>query len=88
MGGNRKVAPFRALVLAGDANANPLEGLKKVLVEVLVDLKYGEREVKELVREEVDPLYVAAVGAAMKGRDMVKFPGRFLEQTRGDHGEL
>ena len=40
------------------------------------------------MKDSVDTLYVGAVGAAMRGKDMVREPERFARKASGGHGEL
>ena len=81
------VVELRGLVLAGDASEKGMQGMKGVLVQVLTELGYGDG--KGLMRDQVEGLYVGAVGAAKRGRDMAMFPERFKgrESERG-HEEL
>ncbi len=81
------VVRLRGLVLTGDASEKGMQGMRGVLEQVLMDLGYVDG--KELVRDEVEGLYVGAVGAAKRGRDMRMFPERFKsrESERG-HEEL
>ena len=81
------VVRLKGLVLTGDASEKGMQGMKRVLEQVLTDLGYVD--VKGLVRDEIEGLYVGAVGAAKRGRDMVMFPERFKrrESERG-HEEL
>ena len=81
-----KIMPLRAVVLAGDASEKGMQGMKSALVEALGNLKY--EGALGLVKDSVDTLYVAAVGAAMKGRDVVQHPERFEGKQNAGHGEL
>ncbi len=81
------VLGLRGLVLAGDASEKGMQGMKGVLEQIFTDLGYVD--VKGLVRDEVEGLYVGAVGAARRGRDMVMFPERFKgRESEGGHEEL
>ena len=81
------VVELRGLVLAGDASEKGMQGMRRVLEQVLTDLGYVD--VKGLVRDEVEGLYVGAVGAAKRGRDMVMFPEKFQgRESEGGHEEL
>lgn len=81
------VGGLGGVVLVGDASVKGMRGMKGVVEKVLADLGYGD--VKGLVRDEVEGLYVGAVGAARRGREMGMFPERFEGRGRGrGHEEL
>ena len=84
--GDGKPVGLRAVVLAGDASERGMDGMKDVLVMVLEGLGY--EGALGLVKDSVDTLYVGAVGAAMRGKDMVREPERFARKASGGHGEL
>ena len=81
-----RVMPLRAVVLAGDASEKGMQGMKSALVEALGNLQY--EGVLGLMKDSVDTLYVAAVGAAMRGREMMQHPERFKGKQNSGHGEL
>ena len=81
------VVRLRGLVLTGDASEKGMQGMKGVVEQVLTDLGYVD--VKDLMRDEIEGLYVGAVGAAKRGRDMVMFPERFNgRESEREHEEL
>ena len=81
------VVRLKGLVLTGDASEKGMQGMKGVVEQVLTDLGYVD--VKDLMRDEIEGLYVGAVGAAKRGRDMVMFPERFKgPESEREHEEL
>ena len=89
--GKGVVMGLKAVVLAGDASEKGMRGMKAVVEKVLREMGYVDADGKGLVRDEIEGLYVGAVGAAKRGRDMLMFPGRFKGRESGserEHGEL
>ncbi|KAL2040546.1 hypothetical protein N7G274_006525 [Stereocaulon virgatum] len=81
-----KKMPLRAVVLAGDASEKGTQGMKSALVEAIGNLRY--EGALGLVKDSIDTLYVAAVGGAMRERDMVQYAERSKKKQSAGHGEL
>lgn len=64
---------LRAVTLSGDSSASAFRSLK-----VAVSAALGSHRSK--IRDEIDPLYLGAVGAGNRGRHQLHTPG-FLEDT-------
>ena len=83
------VGRLKAVVLSGDASEEGMRGMKRVVESVLEELGFGGGD--GLVRDEIEGMYVGAVGAARRGREILMlrdgFEGREREGERG-HGEL
>lgn len=75
---------IRAVVMSGDASAGGFEDLKRILGE---GFAAGD-DSGEWLKDSIEPLYVAAVGAATKGWEMVDNPVKYKLQGAPDHGEL
>jgi len=73
-----------SVVFSGDASPAGFEVLKKASGEVFSWAGYREGWMKD----KIDPLYVAAVGAARRGWEMVDNPIKYKLQGAGTHGEL
>ncbi len=70
---------IKALVLSGDASEAGFKDLKKVLSEIFAGAE---------LKDGIEPVYVAAVGAARRGWQMVDNPIKYkLDRVQG-HGEL
>ena len=83
--GDGSVVVLRSVVLVGDASEKGMVGMKGVLEGVLEGLGYAD--VKGMVRDDVEGLYVGAVGAARRGWEIVV--GRERGEGRGrGHEEL
>ena len=74
------VGGLRGVVLVGDASGKAMGEMKVVLERVLAGLGYGDVRGEGVVRDEVEGLFVGAVGAARRGREMVVERGRGHEE--------
>lgn len=83
--GAKVVMRLKAVVLSGDASEEGMKGMKGVVGKVLESLGYGDGGGKGMVRvrDEIEGMYVGAVGAARRGREVVME----RERERG-HEEL
>lgn len=70
---------IKAVVLSGDASEAGFKDLKKVLSEIFAGAE---------LKDGIEPIYVAAVGAARRGWQMVDNPIKYKLDGVQRHGEL
>ncbi|KAK4691307.1 hypothetical protein P7C71_g5663, partial [Lecanoromycetidae sp. Uapishka_2] len=75
---------IHAVIFSGDASAEAFKDLKMVVGEGFA----GGGDTGGWLKDSIEPLYVAAVGAASKGWIMVDNPVKYKLQGVPSHGEL